>query len=106
MSSIKALDSGSYQIIFDNKADEPTKSLVLISDHVHLGIEPGQQLRLSAEVLREGKENIEVSQVLLFLPGEYGATPVWMLSQNASSYELKGAKFLDMHSPSADFTVF
>ncbi len=81
--------------------------LVLHSDHIHMGLQEGQTLRLSAEVLKSSADELEVTQVLLFLSNpEYGTTPVWMLSsQHASGQELRASRWLDMHAPQADYII-
>jgi len=99
-------DSGAFRIIFRHEESTRHKKLVLISDHVHMGVQEGQILRLSAEVLAEYPDYTEVSQVLLFLPSEYGKTPVWMLSQKQPQLSIGGVKLLEMHAPSADYAIF
>lgn len=106
ISSIEKLEDRKFLVRFISEDPQFKKPLVLISDHVHVGVQEGEHIRISAEVLKETDESIEVSQVLLFLPNQLGFTPVWMLSQNATSHELKGARFLQMHAPSADFAIF
>lgn len=106
--SIEKLNDRSFRIEFRHQeADEgPYRSLFLISDHVHLGLEEGMVLRLSGEVKGRSGGEVELTQVLLFLPTDYGKTPVWMLSKKSVSKSLKGARFLEMHAPGADFYLF
>lgn len=80
--------------------------LKLESDHVHFSVREGQSLRLSAEVLTEKGNIAEVSQVLLFLPHIQGFTPIWMLSRKADGGDLRGSKYIEMHSPQSDYVVF
>lgn len=79
--------------------------LVLESDHLHVAVEEGKELRLSAEVLKEGKKRTEVAQVLVFLP--HGAThvPVWLLSRNAPNRDLRGSRYIEMHAPTSDYLI-
>jgi len=80
--------------------------LRLDSDHVHFAVKEGQKLRLSAEVVAANKDIAEVSQVLLFLPHDQGALPVWLLSRQAGSADLRSSRYLQMHAPQADYSVF
>lgn len=105
VASIEKIADQDFRITFENPAGTKHRTLLLISDHVHIGVKQGQMLRLSAEILRETKEVTEISQVLLFLPGQQGATPVWMLSKH-SNLELRGARYLEMHAPSSDYILF
>lgn len=80
--------------------------LVLRSDHIHMSIQEGQSLRLSAEVVSSKKPEVEVTQVLLFLSNaEYGTTPVWLLSSQHATRDFRGSRWLDMHAPQADFQI-
>lgn len=103
---IDAQQDGSFRITFQHSESTRHKTLVLVSDHVHMGVEEGQKLRISAEVLAEYSDYTEVAQVLLFLPSEYGKTPVWMLSQKSPKLSLDGVKLLEMHAPSADYAIY
>lgn len=79
--------------------------LVLETDHVHVGVEVGAQLRLSAQIISEQGATAEVAQVLLFLPVGQSHVPVWLLSKKAPAGELRGSKYLEMHAPTADYTI-
>jgi hypothetical protein len=96
----------SFRITFVHEAGEPYERLILESDHIHVGIEQGQTIRLAAEVLEEHEKYAEIAQVLLFLPTDYGQTPVWMLSRKKPSLELRGAPLIEMHAPAADYAIF
>lgn len=85
---------------------EKLQMLVLESDHVHFSLEVGQKVRLTAEVLSEKGNTAEVSQVLLFLPHVQGFTPVWLLSRKAATEDLRSSKYIDMHSPQSDYSIF
>lgn len=79
--------------------------LRLESDHVHVAVKVGQTLRLSAEILADKGREAEVSQVVLFLPNPQGHVPVWLLSNKVPAGELRGSKYLEMHSPLNDYVV-
>lgn len=79
--------------------------LVLESDHLHVAVEEGKELRLSAEVLKEGKQRTEVAQVLLFLPHGDTHVPVWLLSRNAPDRDLRGSRYIEMHAPTSDYLI-
>ena len=107
VSSIDLVDSGTFRVEFTaQKATGRLDTLVLETDHVHFSIKEGQVIRLSAEVLSENNDTAEIAQVLLFLPSAQGPTPVWMLSKKGSQYDLRAAKYLDMHAPVNDYVVF
>jgi hypothetical protein len=104
---IEKLGDKDFRIKFESepKTGKHDK-LVLRSDHVHLAMQEGQVLRLSAEVLRDKSSELEVTQVLLFLPSEHGTTaPIWLLSSDHPSRDFRGARWLDMHAPQADYTI-
>lgn len=103
---IEGLSDGGFRVQFQHVEKSRAKTLVLISDHVHMGVQEGQLLRLSAEVLSQQDDYIEVSQVLLFMPSNYGQTPVWMLSRKQAQLQLSGARLIEMHAPAADYTIF
>lgn len=79
--------------------------LRLESDHVHVAVKVGQTLRLSAEVMGERGVEADVSQVVLFLQGNSGRVPVWLLSRKAMGRDLKAVRYLEMHVPANDFVV-
>ena len=80
--------------------------LVLESDHIHMGIKEGQELRLSAEILKtEGKKTL-VNQMVIFLPAPEGDTPIWLMSKNQPGFgELKAEKYLNLHAPQSDYLI-
>lgn len=79
--------------------------LFLESDHLNVAVEEGKTLRLSAEILKEGKKKTEVSQVLLFLPHGETHVPVWLLSRNAPDKDLRGSRYIEMHAPTSDYLI-
>lgn len=100
-------DTDSFKIVFHHvNNEEPFATLVLFSNHIHVGLAEGQVLRLSAEVLKRQETFTEVAQVLAYVPTDYGKTPVWLLSQNRPQLQLRGAKFIEMHAPAADYAIF
>lgn len=91
------------------KSEQPDgrfDSLILACDHIHLGIKLGATLRLSAEVAADHGGVAEVSQLVVFLPSPQGATPVWLLSRNVKTTDLRATPFLKMHAPQSDYQVF
>jgi hypothetical protein len=107
--SIQKQKDNSFQVVFESvQKTKKHNKLVLATDHVHLDLEQGYELRLSAEILSEKADVSEVSQVLLFLPKkDLGShIPVWLLSNRVPQNELRGARYLEMHSPASDYTVF
>jgi hypothetical protein len=106
ITSIEKLGNKDFRIKFESETKTGKHDkLVLRSDHVHLAMQEGQVLRLSAEVLRDTSAELEVTQVLLFLPGEQGTAPIWLLSSDHPTREFRGARWLDMHAPQADYTI-
>ncbi len=104
--SIERLGDQDFRIKFESEVKTGKHDkLVLRSDHVHLAMQEGQVLRLSAEVIRDAGSELEVTQVLLFLPNDYGTTPIWLLSSQHPTQEFRGARWLDMHAPQADFLI-
>lgn len=103
---IEKLGDKDFRIKFESepKTGKHDK-LVLRSDHVHLAMQEGQVLRLSAEVLRDTSSELEVTQVLLFLPSDHGTAPIWLLSSDHPNRDFRGARWLDMHAPQADYTI-
>lgn len=79
--------------------------LVLESDHLHVAVEEGKELRLSAEVLKESPKRTEVAQVLLFLPHGDTHVPVWLLSRHAPDRDLRGSRYIEMHAPTSDYLI-
>ncbi len=80
--------------------------LVLNSEGMNVKIAEGQVIKLSAEVIASSAKEHEITQVLIFMPSpEYGLTPVWMLSRTHETREIRGARWLEMHAPQADYQV-
>ena len=103
---VKKLGNRSFLIEF--KAATPTGRfdvLRLESDHVHVAVQKGQTLRLSAEVFEDRGRSAEVSQVVLFLPSQRGRVPVWLLSNKFPANDLRGSRYLEMHVPLKDYLV-
>jgi len=104
--SIERNKNNFFEIIF--KSISPSGSfdeLKLESDHVHFSVRKGQEIRLSAEVIKTDGAKAEVSQVLLFLPHPQGVTPVWMLSRKNIGGDLRGSKYIEMHAPQSDYSI-
>ena len=104
---IKRQHDGKFQIEFISPdPHSPYRKLILETEHVHIGIQEGATLRLSADVLAIKSGEAEVSQVVLFIPGRAGDNPVWMLSSRIPAGANPPAKLLEMHAPSTDYMVF
>lgn len=96
-----------FVVVFESETPTGKYDLLrLESDHIHVGISPGQKLRLSAEILETKGNSAEVGQVLLFLPERSGPVPIWLLSRKNTHRDLNAAKFIEMHAPQSDFRVF
>jgi hypothetical protein len=106
VTEINELKDGAYEILFESTEKSGRfDQLRLESDHIHVAVELGSVLRLSAEILKDGGVKADVAQMVLFLPNPKGATPVWMLSNKATSHDLRATKYLDMHVPLNDYSV-
>lgn len=106
VTKIKKLPSGGFSVDFKSAAGTPKISrLHLESDHINAGLQEGNTLRLSADVISVKGDLAEIGQVVVFLPGRVGPTPVWMMSKRASKLE-PPAKLIEMHAPSTDYAVF
>ena len=103
---ISKLPSGAFLVEFRASEGEPKfKELRLESDNINASVVEGANLRLSADVTRISGKMAEVAQVVVYLPGTVGPTPVWMLSRKAPRLE-PPAKLLDLHAPVTDFAIF
>mgnify|MGYP006274516439 CR=1 FL=1 len=99
-------ESGCFRIVFDavhktGRFDQ----LVLESNHVNVGVRPGDRIRLSAEIAVDRGRSAEVSQVVLFEGQPGSQLPVWMLSSKHRAGSGPAARYLEMHSPQTDFLV-
>jgi hypothetical protein len=103
---ISKLSSGAFVVEFKATEGEPKFTrLRLESNNINAAIVEGASLRLSADVTRVSGRLAEVAQVVVYLPGLTGPTPVWMLSRKAPRLD-PPAKLLELHAPSTDFAVF
>lgn len=104
--SIEKLSDRNFQIKFlaENKTGR-FDELTLHSDHVHVAVNRGDIIRVSALILSEQGAKAEVSQLVVFLPSRNGSVPVWLLSNKTTHDELKASKYLEMHTPLNDFFV-
>ena len=103
--SIHRKSDGSFAIVFESESPQAKfKTLNLESAHVHVAIVEKSKIRLSADVIDIDGTSANVSQVVLFLPGREGRTPIWMLSKSARP---KGppSKLIEMHVPSTDYQL-
>jgi hypothetical protein len=103
---IRQLPSGGFGVDFKASEGTPKFSrLHLESDHINAGLVEGETLRLSADVIATKGDQAEVGQVVVFMPGRVGPTPVWMISKKSPRLD-PPAKLLKMHSPSTDYAIF
>jgi hypothetical protein len=83
--------------------------LIFHTQHLHLGIEQGQVLQISADVrqVKSDGAEAEVAQVVLFLPSREGATAIWMLSKDIDPGvgALQLRDYLKLHSPQSDYRI-
>lgn len=103
--SIKAAKDGFRVTFVANEGSPRFKTLVLDSPHVHMSLTEGASLRLSADVIATSGSTADVSQVVVFVPGKTGDTPIWMLSRRAVE-PVPPAKLIEMHAPQTDYQVF
>jgi len=108
VNAIDKMPDNTYTIHFVAEAKDGVHDLlVLNSEGLNVKIAEGQLVKLSAEVVKGSAKEQEITQVLLFLPSQdYGLTPIWMLSKNHETHEMRGARWLEMHAPQADYQVF
>jgi hypothetical protein len=103
---INKLADGGFRVEFESDhPDAPYKRLTLDSSHVHVAVYEGQKIRLSADVKKLSRGAASVSQMVIFIPGREGSTPVWLLSKNVPSEPGPPAKLLEMHAPGTDFQL-
>ena len=106
VTGIQQLKSGGFSVDFKASAGSPKfAKLHLESDHINAGLEEGATLRLSADVIGTSGDLAEIAQVVVFMPGRVGPTPVWMLSKKSPRLD-PPAKLLEMHAPSTDYVIF
>lgn len=109
VSDIKRMNSGVFEVTFTSDVVTVKPSILkLHSDHVHVRLEKGMKLRISAEIAEVKGDIAHLKQVLLFMPqsvNESHTLPIWMLSKVYPSKNLKGARYIEMHAPTADFQV-
>lgn len=109
VSDIKRMNSGMFEVTFASVLSEIKPStLTLLSDHVHVRLEKGLKLRISAEIAEVKGDTAHLKQILLFMPppaGENQTLPIWMLSSVYPTKSLKGARYIEMHAPTADYQV-
>lgn len=105
--SITADKQGFFTVIFTNTSKSAKiGTLRLETRHLHVAIEQGKRLRLSAEIGKWRGNVVEARQILVFVPTASSHTPIWLLSRhNTGDKKLQGAKYLDMHAPQSDFLV-
>jgi hypothetical protein len=106
VSTIKRAQNGGFIVEFRANAGSPRiRVLRLESDHVNAGLNEGDKIRLSADVVASKGDMAEVAQMVLYLPSKIGPTPVWMLSKRNKPLD-PPAKLIEMHAPATDYAVF
>ena len=106
IAKIKRIQKGGFLVEFRASEGAPRiKTLRLESDHINAGLKEGDTLRLSADVVATTDDMAEVTQMVLYMPGKVGPTPVWMLSKRSVPLD-PPAKLIEMHAPSTDYAVF
>lgn len=95
-----------FRIVFDAVTKTGRfDQLVLESNHINVGINKGDRVRLSAEIAVDRGQSAEVSQVVLFEGAPGSRPPVWILSSKHRAGPGPSARYLEMHSPQTDFLV-
>lgn len=105
---VTAIDKRDGAFVVEFKSTVPSGKydvLRLESDHVHVAVKVGQEIRLSAEILSEKGNAAEVSQMVIFLPSVQGHVPVWLLSNKAPASAHPSSKYLEMHNPLNDYVI-
>ena len=106
VSQIKRLNDGGFQVVFSAKETQgPFRKLTLETQHVHMGIREGVELRLSADVISVRGGEAEIAQAVLFMPSHAGDNPIWMLSRRNHVPSSPPVKLLEMHAPATDFMI-
>jgi hypothetical protein len=106
IAKIQRLQKGGFVVEFRASEGAPRiKKLRLESDHINAGLREGDTLRLSADVVATSEDLAEVAQMVLYMPGKVGPTPVWMLSKRSKPLD-PPARLIEMHAPSTDYAVF
>jgi hypothetical protein len=107
VTNIESIKDNYFRVTFVSTGENPRfKTLVLESSHVHVRVQKGSILRLSADVEATSGTTARVDQVVLFFPGRVGKTPVWMVSRQGSRFNSPPGKLIEMHAPSTDYQIF
>ena len=103
---IKRTKKGSLLVTFESVVKNGKADFIrLDSDHIHVGVEEGQTLRISAEISKGAGKIVDANQILLFLPRAEGPVPVWLLSKKGRKGSLRGSSYLKMHDPKSDYVI-
>lgn len=106
VTSVEKVRDGAFVVEFNSTTPSGKYDVLrLESDHVHVAVKVGQQIRLSAEILSEKGNTAEVSQMVIFLPSAQGHVPVWLLSKKAPAQDHPAAKYIEMHNPLNDYVI-
>ncbi len=106
VTAVDKVRDGAFVLEFTSTAPSGKYDVLrLESDHVHVAVKVGQQIRLSAEILTEKGNSAEVSQMVIFLPSIQGHVPVWLLSNKAPAQDHPSSRYLEMHNPLNDYVI-
>ncbi|MBP9706235.1 MAG: hypothetical protein KBD78_01225 [Oligoflexales bacterium] len=99
---------GGVKVIFvSSSSADKYQRLILDTQHIHIGLDVGDELRISSEVESINKSTINIRQVLVFLPAVESHTPVWLTSKNLLVPDFFSNKnILKMHVPQSDYLIF
>ena len=106
VTAIENNDDGTSNISFRSTlATGRFDILVIRRTHRHFKIEKGANYKISAEIVKEEGETGEASQLLVFLVANDSTAPVWLLSEKYAQKDLRGASYIEMHSPTSDYIL-
>ncbi len=107
VTEINKLAAGDFEVVFKAETDsDKYNKLKLKTDHINVAVEQGKTIKLSAEVERVEGDFVWVRQMVIFVPSPQGSIPIWLLSKAEGKPNFKREKYLKMHAPNSDYTVF
>lgn len=106
ISEINRTASG-FRVVFTSQTKGVKfNRLILDTQHIHIGLNKGDKLRLSADVMKETNDTATINQVMIFLQTQEGKTPIWLISKHQSKFDLlRQNDLLKMHSPQSDYLL-
>lgn len=87
-------------------SDDRPQDILLRTNHMHLALQEGETFEIAAEVAKKSKQGILAAQVMVNIETPTSKVPVWLLSSQYGTNDLRGARYIDMHAPVSDFMVF